>query len=379
MKILIAGDYCPLGRLATKITKRSYDIILGEIQPYTEQVDYSIVNLECPVCLGDYPPIYKYGPNLRVKTKNAVEALKYAGFDMVTLANNHILDYGEAGLRDTICVCHEFGIDVVGVGENIRAARQIFYKNIKHKTLAIINCCEHEFSIATETSGGAYPINPIQQFYQIHEARKNADVVLVIVHGGHEYFQLPSLRMKETYRFFIDAGADAVVNHHQHCFSGKEIYKGKPIYYGLGNFCFDMDSRSEKVFSVWNEGYMVELDFSADNLREREIPYIQCYKSSNIEIQKNTLAFYTKFRQLSEIIEDDERLKAAVHEYYDKATSLFDILWEPYENRYMRKLRMMKLIPSVISKRKFISFFDYINCEAHRDKLLYFLNMRNKA
>ena len=96
------------------------------------------------------------------------------------------------------------------------------YKRKDGETLAIINCCEHEFSIADDDSAGANPLNPIQQYYKIKEARLNADYVLVIVHGGHEMYQLPSLRMVDTYRFFIDAGADAVVNHHQHCFSGYE-------------------------------------------------------------------------------------------------------------------------------------------------------------
>ena len=83
------------------------------------------------------------------------------------------------------------------------------------------------------------PLLPIQQFYKIQEAKENADYVLVIVHGGIEHYQLPTSRMIETYRFFIDAGADAVVNHHQHCYSGYERYKSKPIIYGLGNLLFD--------------------------------------------------------------------------------------------------------------------------------------------
>lgn len=96
-----------------------------------------------------------------------------------------------------------YQIDFVGAGRNIREAAKIFYRNIEEKRLAIINCCEHEFSIATEISGGANPLNPIQQYYAILEARKFADFVLVIVHGGHEHFQYPSPRMLETYRFLL--------------------------------------------------------------------------------------------------------------------------------------------------------------------------------
>ena len=77
--------------------------------------------------------------------------------------------------------------------------------------MAVINCCEHEFSVTTGDFPGANPLNPIRQFYKISEARKDADYVVVIVHGGHEMLQLPSPRMQELYRYFIDVGADAVI------------------------------------------------------------------------------------------------------------------------------------------------------------------------
>ena len=117
---------------------------------------------------------------------------------------NHILDYGHEGLLKSIECCKDQGLDVVGVGDNLSEAERIIYLEKDGKKLAIINCCEHEFSIATESEAGANPLNPIRQYYAIQEAKKHADYVLVIVHGGHEHFQLPSPRMQETYRFFVD-------------------------------------------------------------------------------------------------------------------------------------------------------------------------------
>ena len=120
------------------------------------------------------------------------------------------MDYGADGCLDAISALNEAGISTVGAGADLSAAGSVLYKKINDKTLAIINCCEHEFSIAGDSSAGANPLNPVSQFRSILEARKNADYVMVIVHGGHEHFQLPSLRMQDTYRFFVDAGADAV-------------------------------------------------------------------------------------------------------------------------------------------------------------------------
>ena len=238
MKILIAGDFCPQERVCASFEKGDFASVLREVKNSLSLVDYSIVNFECPITKGKELPIKKCGPNLRCSSKG-IEAISWVGFNCVTLANNHFLDYGESGVVNTIQVCSEFGIDIVGGGKNLQEASQILYKKIAGKILAIINCCEHEFSIATEKSAGANQLNPIRQYYTIKKARSEADFVLVIVHGGHEYYQLPNARMHETYRFFVDAGADAVVNHHHHCFSGSEVYNGKPIFYGLGNFCFD--------------------------------------------------------------------------------------------------------------------------------------------
>ena len=239
MKILIAGDFAPRARLAEQVERRKFqEIFPDNLVNLIKSTDYSLVNFESPIIDNGFKPIKKCGPNMGC-TEDAADAIKYAGFTAVTMANNHILDYGTAGLYKSIDCCKNIGLDVVGVGKNLREAESALYVEKAGNKLAIINCCEHEFSIATDTTGGANPLNPIRQYYCIQEAKKNADFVLVIVHGGHEHYQLPSPRMQETYRFFVDAGADAVVNHHQHCYSGYEFYKEKPIFYGLGNFCFD--------------------------------------------------------------------------------------------------------------------------------------------
>ena len=252
ISVLIAGDYCPRGRMS-ELVENGNPKVFDLVRPVIEQCDYSIVNLECPVRTTEGGGIKKAGPSLKCSPK-AVDALKYAGFKCATLANNHFYDQGEEGVRETIHALTDAGIAYVGGGENIETAGHTLYKEINGKTLAVINCCEHEFSIATETTGGSNPLNPIQQYYAIKEAKRKADYVIVIVHGGIEHYQYPSQRMADTYRFFVDAGADAVINHHQHCFSGGEVWHGKPIFYGLGNFCFDWREKSSKL---WVEGYIL--------------------------------------------------------------------------------------------------------------------------
>lgn len=367
MKILIAGDFYPKGKVKTLIDDKKYEAVLGEVAPIVESADYSIVNYESPVVLGDYKPIVKCGPNL-ASSENGVEAIKWAGFDMATLANNHTYDFGAEGLNDTIKTCEKYGIDIVGVGRNLSEAQKVFYKEIDGKKLAIINCCEHEFSIADENTPGANPLNPVQQFYQIQEARKNADYVLVIVHDGHEHFQLPSPRMVETYRFFIDAGADAVVNHHQHCYSGYEVYKEKLIFYGLGNFCFERPNHKD---TFWNEGYMVEINFDS-TISFELYPYNQCGIKDAVCLTRNDEKFVSELKRINEIISDTKELERQVNQYYADCSRSVSSAFEPYEFWLTRALFYKGFLPSIM-KRKWKVIRNYIECESHRDKVNYML------
>ena len=368
MKVLIAGDYCPVERVAKRIDKGDFASVFSSAKTVVEQSDYSIVNLECPVCTSNAKPVEKHGPNLKCSPKG-VEALKWAGFKCVTLANNHFLDYGQQGVQETLKALDLYGVDYVGGGRNLQEASTILYKQIEGKTLAIINCCEHEFSIATESSAGSNPLNPIWQFHAIKEAKENADYVLVIVNGGHEHFQLPSLRMVETYRLFVEAGADAVVNHHQHCFSGYEIWNEKPIFYGLGNFCFDNAYCRE---GNWTEGYCVIIDFSKPKPTFSLQPYIQCGKEPKVEMQP-TEVLEEKLDKLNSTIADYEVLRFALEEYYKSTSAVYGNIFEPLYNRLYLAAKYRGWLPSLINKKRKLAASNFVICEAHRDKLIWWL------
>ena len=132
MKVTIAGDYCPRERVAIAIERGDYSMIFGEVKEITCESDYSIVNLECPVVETPSQKINKCGPSLKC-TGKGVSALKWAGFDCVTLANNHFLDYGETGVTQTLASCHSNGLDTVGGGINIEKASKTLFKTINWK------------------------------------------------------------------------------------------------------------------------------------------------------------------------------------------------------------------------------------------------------
>ena len=370
MKVLIAGDYSPRTDLQSTIDAGKFKDIFGEVMPIVEQSDYSIVNFETTIADSDDQKIQKSGPHLKTNT-SSIDALQCAGFDCVTLANNHFRDYGDTGVNKTIEYLDKCSIDWVGGGRSFKEASRVLYKTINNETLAIINACEHEFSIAEDGHGGCNPIDEIQQFYSITEARKKADYVVVIIHGGHEHFNLPSPRMKKTYCYFIDVGADAVINHHQHCFSGFEIHNGKPIFYGLGNFCFPSRVESNNP-TFWNKGYMVFLAFIQGRVDFDIVPYIQCFNNSKVQILKDRDSFNKELKAINEIISDDIALEKEVADFYLKNQRKTQYIWEPYKNKITKALYYFHLLPSRVtsSGSKLTMFYNCLTCESHRDKMM---------
>lgn len=362
--ILVAGDFCPRDRVLQHIMAGDISV-LDSVHEVTASVDYAIVNLECPIVNGNAKPIVKSGPNLRAD-ETALDVLKDAGFNGVTLANNHFYDYGDVGVQTTLSALQMRQMDYVGGGLNRQDAARLLYKEIAGIKLAIVNCCEQECSIASDAYGGANPLNPIQQYYAIKEAKRNAKYVLVIVHGGSEHYQLPTPRMQETYRFFVDAGADAVINHHQHCYSGLEVYQEKPIFYGLGNFCFD---RPDRKNSIWNEGYMVKLELRDGKVDYTLLPYIQCNEEPIVKWRKDRGEFDRKMSELNAIIADPNQLQAEFDKLVAQNKLLYQYYVEPYNSRIAKWLYKHHLLPSFM-KRKYVVLANVIRCEAHRDRLL---------
>ena len=372
MKVIVAGDYVPCGRLSPIVRRRDFSF-LSDIKDIIIDSDYSIVNLECPVSDESDRPISKVGPHLRCD-RAGIEALHWAGIKCVTLANNHFYDYGEGGVKKTLETCNSFGLDTVGGGYRLNDASKVLIKEFQGESLAIINCCEHEFSLSSERKGGANPLDPVRVYYDIQSSKKNADYVIVIVHGGHEHFQLPSLRMVELYRFFVDAGADAVLNHHQHCFSGYEIYKSKPIYYGLGNFCFD--SFGIKTGPLWYSGFMVKLSFDSGNVSSSIQPYFQCADDElKVKITDDE-SLLKCIEGLNQIISDKATLIKYIDEYYAHSIHDLRVVLSPLNNRLLRAAQYRRLLPVFLSNKYLLRLEDFFMCESHRDKMEYFFNKR---
>lgn len=171
-----------------------------------------------------------------------VKVFQDMGVDIVTLANNHALDYGTDALLDTFTTLEEAGIKYVGAGKDLDRASQIQYFEVNGHRIAFIGASRVlpivEWYATATRPGMLSTYDPTNTCKLITEAKKQADYVVVFVHWGVEYKERPETYQQNMGHQYIDSGADIVVGCHTHCLQGVEFYKDRPIVYSLGNFIF---------------------------------------------------------------------------------------------------------------------------------------------
>lgn len=166
------------------------------------------------------------------------------GVDFVTLANNHVFDFGEDAFFDTLDTLDEYGIGHAGAGRNASEAQKPFYYIINGRKIAYISATRAEKYIltpeATEDGAGVFRCYDNERLLEvIEETKRNCDYVILLVHWGTEYSAKLESVQKRTSHEYIDAGADLIVGTHAHQLQGIEFYEGKAIFYNLGNFWFN--------------------------------------------------------------------------------------------------------------------------------------------
>lgn len=186
-----------------------------------------------------------------------VDILKEMGVDIVSLANNHALDFGMDALLDTFSTLDNAGISYIGAGETMARAKAPVYFTVGDKTIAFVAASRVVFAMdwyATDTSPGMIgTYDPTLFLESIREADANADFVIAYVHWGVEHNNYPEKYQKVFAKNYIDAGADAVIGCHPHVMQGLEFYQGKPIAYSLGNYWFNRSNKESGLLKIYIE------------------------------------------------------------------------------------------------------------------------------
>jgi poly-gamma-glutamate capsule biosynthesis protein CapA/YwtB (metallophosphatase superfamily) len=363
--IIFAGDFYLGGRTREMCLKKDYAAIYNDTLSVLRQKDLAVVNLENPLT-NVVDPIIKVGPHLSADPE-CLGAIQYGGFDIVALANNHILDHSVVGLSGTLSACKSTGIKTVGAGLSASEIAKPLIVRTKSIDIAFVNITENEFSTLKAKNCGANGVDPVSNYYQIIDAKKNADVVLLIVHGGHEFYPLPSPNMVKTYRFFADLGVTAIIGHHPHCASGFEVWNGVPIFYSLGNFIFDVPDPPNES---WHKGYFINLSMNANVVTKIRIyPYVQCRETMGLHfmIEPERSSFLESISEYSKIIKDEQLLEHSWNEFcesqkYEYIKNLFRL------NRIKTAFLKRGLATDMIIEKDDISLLlNLLRCEAHRD------------
>jgi poly-gamma-glutamate synthesis protein (capsule biosynthesis protein) len=317
-------------------------------------------------------PIQKAGPTLGVPSE-CINGLKGAEIDVINLANNHIMDHGPEGLYNTLKVCEKAGILTVGAGKNLDESRKFLIKEIDNIRIAIASVTEHEFSIASEESFGANPLDLINYVFDVKKNRESFDYLIVLFHGGNEYYPYPSPRLKTTCRFMIDQGANLVVVQHTHCPGCFEKYKGSHIVYGQGDLIFDYPKKNKNFY----EGFLVKVSINKNVKSEIDIiPYLQSYNFNGAKKMqsKNKKKFLNKIQRRSVLISDDTFLEKIWIEFCKNRNKEYLNRIFGY-NYILKKLIKVNLFKKYFfSKKSILRFQNTIFCESHREVLETLLN-----
>lgn len=376
LSILIAGDMVPTKVNEELFVKGDTSSLVGDsLNELVEKADIYSINLECPLTTSDIP-IDKCGPNLRTLPET-IKGIKALHPTVVGLANNHIMDYGEKGLSDTISLLSCNGIPYVGVGNSLEeAVKSIHIVEKKGCRIGFYACAEHEFTIATEDSPGANPFEPLETG-DIIKSLKNEfklDILIVLYHGGKEYYQYPSPGLQRVCRHLVEKGADLVVCQHSHCIGAYEHYLNGDIVYGQGNFIFDMEHPLSK------ESLLISYEFEKG--KQPQLSFIPI-KSKNdgsgaIYLAKEEReAILNSFHSRSDELLQPGLIEEKYSEFARNALQNYLLIASPFGkwfSRFDRYIFKGRLMSRLYSKRKLLALQNIVECEAHRELFCYGLN-----
>jgi len=362
VRISFVGDICPINRVEKAILSNDFSEF-NDVAEVLKNQDLVIANLECPL-IESGKRISKIGPNLKGHPET-INLLKYLNIGVAALANNHILDYDVEGLSDTLKLLKESDIDYVGAGLDLNSAKKPLLKEINGIKICIINVCEREFNISENSSAGANLFDIISVLEDIKEYRDTSDLMILFYHGGVETYNMPTPDMYKNFRYLAEQGIDIIVCNHQHTFSGYQQLSDSFIFYGLGNFIFDSNSKRNES---WNYGIILNFTIQDKQHKTFElVPYEQCKNKAGVKIDLNIREKALKEldiinSHLTQEFVEKEWKKYALKENKNILANLC------FQNRYVRfLLRKSGLIRLLITRNHERRLYGYFICQSHSE------------
>jgi len=363
--ISFAGDTCPVGQQALTLSTDAQALVSDELRTFMNVNDSFIINLECPITESG-SAIVKCGPNLKA-SKSTLSGLKSLNVTHCSLANNHIMDYGDIGLKDTISALNDEKMLFWGAAESEDTLNPVQYFNLADKIIAVISIGEHEFSIIGPENSGAYGLDLVDNVKLIRELKDTSDFIVMLYHGGVEHYQYPTPQQQKTLRFFIEEGVDLILCQHSHIIGAIESYRESKIYYGQGNFLFE---NKNPRGSWWHQGLIVSLILDENNQVVVSHQLIQQNIGKEVTLIPMNEEYIATEAKLSLNVSDESFVMDKWNQWVkSKEVDYFSRLygWSRVKRVICRKLGIHQLF-SQRSQNAIIR--NVVECESHHQALL---------
>ena len=345
------------------------DFIDDSLKDIIKNSDVAICNFEAPIKTENMEAIKKAGPHM-YQSKESIKYLNDAGFNMVSLANNHIYDYGQEALEKTLLELNKHGVNFIGGGkdfEDAYATKIIDKDGIK---IGFLAAAENEFGCLYEEQnrgGYAWLFHPLIED-NIRALKSEVDFIVLISHAGVENIEFPIKEWRDRYKRLCDVGIDVIIGHHPHVPQGFEKYNDSMIFYSLGNFYFDTAGFQDKS----DDSYSVILEFNKDGSKDFEIIY---HKKTNYRVHRvgklevdfdlsslNLLLEYNYIKRNDEI-----SLKLFDQYYYGYYKSALGIMPKKMKLLSVVKWILKKIIfPSKGHNNRYLLLLHNIKIDSHR-------------
>jgi len=268
IELLFGGEIILARTVGVNIDKFGIDYPFAAIAEIVRQSDLAFATLESPL-LGEGKPC---NPLLNcmvfVGKERYAQGIKNAGFDVLSLANNHIDDGFDKAILRTIDLFGQMGILTVGAGKNTREAYKGTIAQVNGIRVGFFACNEIgpvSYAVGENSAGSAW-CETERIVKELADLRSVVDILVASFHWGDEYTEKPNKRQVELGRLAVDNGADIVVGDHPHWIQSFEVYRGKPIFYSVGNLVFDQ-MWSEKT----RQGILVKTKYKNGKIEKVKI------------------------------------------------------------------------------------------------------------
>ena len=369
-KIIIGADLVPTAENEKYFRNGAIENIVDEnVINKLKTADFVIANLEAPICTSN-DKIIKNGPNLKIHP-DCIKGISLLNPYYFTLANNHIMDYGEAGLNETIKILKKNGIEFSGCGNSLNEARKPYIIETKVGKIGLISCSEKEFSIAGEHLSGVNPFDLYDTTTDIKKLKETVKFVVVLYHGGKEHYRYPSPELKRRFHIMAENGADLVIAQHTHCIGCVENYNDSVLVYGQGNFVFDGQDNE-----YWNSGLLMEIKF--DNSDKFYVDFYPLVKKEHKIFAANDnekKEIMRQFESRSKKIYDNEFLEAEYRKLANRTLRYYQyafggILTSNFVFRGINKITKGWLQRHIYNRNTSVALLNYVECEAHQELLI---------